>query len=174
MAELETNFDKTLEAFKEDLLTIRTNRPTPKLIEDIPVTYMEQPMSVKQLGSIGIEPPRTLLVNVWDQNAAAAISTAISAANLGLGISEQGKTVRVTLPELTGERKEELAKIVKSMAEDARIEMRVKREDVQKEIKLIKDEDDMFKAKDKLQKEVDEFNKNIDKIVEVKIAEIME
>ena len=174
MAQLEDNFQKIIDGFKEELLTIRTNRPTPKLIEDLPVTYMEQPMIVKQLGSIGIEPPRDLIVNVWDEKAASAISSGINAANLGVNVSEQGKSIRITLPELTGERKEELIKIIKSMAEDARIKMRVQRDDMQKEIKEIKDEDDMYKAKEDLQSQVDEFNKQIDEAVDQKTAEIME
>lgn len=174
MAQLDTNFQNIIDGFKEELLTIRTNRPTPKLIEDVPVVYMEQPMVVKQLGSIGIEPPRDLVVNVWDDKAASAISSGINAANLGVTVSEQGKSIRVTLPELTTERKEELVKVVKSMAEEARIKMRVQRDEMQKEIKDIKDEDDRFKAKDDLQEQVDEFNKQIDQAVEQKTAEVME
>ena len=172
--DLENDFGKILEDFKEELLTIRTNRPTPKLIEDVPVTYMEQKMTVKQLGSINIEPPRDLVINIWDENAVNAVNAGLVAANLGVNVSPQGKSVRVTLPELTQQRKEELIKIVKSMGEQARIKMRVRREDLQKEIKEIKDEDDMFKAKEDLQKQVDKFNKAIDEAVEIKSADILE
>jgi len=169
-----TDFDSLIEEFKGDLSGIRTNRPAPKLLEDIPVMYMEQKMLVKQLGSIGIEPPRDLVVNVWDQTAAGAIAKAIQDSDLGVGVSEQGKTVRVKLPDLTEERKQELGKLVKSMAEEIRIKMRRLRDDAQKDIKEEKDEDEVFRGKEALQKLVDEFNKNIDELVDIKTKEILE
>ena len=169
-----TKFDAILEYFKGEISGIRTNRPTPKLIEDIQVEYFEQKMPVKQLGSIGVEPPRDLVVNVWDENAVGSVQNAIEAENLGVNVAQQGKIVRVKLPELTQERKEELTKIVKSMAEESRIKMRQERDDIQKEIKEIKDEDDQFRAKEKLQELVDEFNKEIEQITDRKNQEISE
>ncbi|MEX2054322.1 MAG: ribosome-recycling factor [Candidatus Colwellbacteria bacterium] len=170
----QSDFDSLVEEFKNDLSGVRTNRPTPKLIEDIPVIYMEQKMLVKQLGSIGIEPPRDLVINAWDQNATASIAKSIREADLGVGISEQGKTIRVSLPDLTEERKQDLIKIVKSMAEDVRIKMRRLRDDAQKEIKEDKDEDAVFKGKERLQGLVDKFNKQIDELVDKKTQEVLE
>ncbi|MDZ4231439.1 MAG: ribosome-recycling factor [Patescibacteria group bacterium] len=167
-------FDSLIEEFRGDLSSVRTNRPTPKLIEDIPVSYLDQKMLVKQLGSIGIEPPRDLVVNVWDQNAVASIAKGIREADLGVGVSEQGKTVRVTLPDLTEERKEELVKVVKGMAEEIRIKMRRLRDEAQKEVKEDKDEDAVFKGKERLQGLVDKFNQQIDELVDRKTKEVLE
>ncbi len=169
-----SNFDKLLEEFKGELAGIRTNRPTPKLIEDIPVMYMDQKMSVKQLGSIGIEAPRNLVVNAWDQNAVAPIAKGIREADLGVGVAEQGKSVRVSLPDLTEERKQELVKVAKSLAEEARIKMRRARDEVQKDIKEEKDEDIVFKNKERLQELVDGFNRQIDELIDKKTQEILE
>lgn len=167
-------FEKVLDYFKEEITGIRTNRPTPKLIEDIQVDYFEQKMPIKQLGSITVEAPRDLLVSVWDENAVSSVQNAIEAANLGVNVSQQGKIVRAKLPDLTEERKTELVKIVKSMAEESRIKMRQERDEINKAIKEVKDEDDQFRAKEKLQELVDKFNSQVDEIVEKKNQEIFE
>lgn len=172
LEELQQKFDKLINELKEELATIRTNRPTPKLIEDIPVNYMEQPMVIKQLGSIAGELPRNLIVTPWDKESVSAIAKGIEDAKLGVTSSVQGSTVRVTLPELTDERREELSKIVKKIAEDIRIRMRVLRDDVHKKVNAEADEDTKFRNKEKLQKSVDAFNESVDKFVENKIFEL--
>ncbi len=167
-------FDSLTAAFREELLGIRTNRPTPKLLENIEVSYLGQTMPLKHLASIGIEPPRDLVVNVWDQNAIKSSVLAIDEAKLGVNVSEQGKSIRVKLPELTGERKQELIKVIKGMAENIRIKMRNERDEVQKAIKEDKDEDAVFKNKERLQGLVDAFNKEIDSLTNQKTGEILE
>lgn len=167
-------FDTLLNSFKEELSGVRTNRPTPKLLENIEVSYVGQNMPIKHLASIGIEPPRDLVVNVWDQNATSAVAKAINDSKLGVSVSEQGKLIRVKLPELTQERKEELSKLIKSMAEAVRIKMRNERDDAQKIIKEEKDEDIVFKNKERLQGLVDAFNKQVEELTDKKIGEIME
>ena len=167
-------FNALIEKFKDELTAIRTNRPSAKLIEDVRVNYMDQNMSVKQVGSISIEQPRDLLVSVWDENAIKSVAGGLEAANLGFGVSVQGKVIRVSLPELTGERKEELIKVVKSTAEDTRIKMRTLRDEFNKITKSLKDEDDKFRGKEELQKIVDQFNETIDQLVESKSREILE
>ncbi|OGY57047.1 MAG: hypothetical protein A2Y84_02250 [Candidatus Colwellbacteria bacterium RBG_13_48_8] len=172
--EIKKKFGHLLEKFKDDLHSVRTNRPTPKLIENISVDYLGQLLPIKQLGSIGTDLPRDLVVSVWDQNTAASVASAIEGANLGLRASCQGKIVRATLPDLTQERKQELAKLIKSMAEEERIKMRVERDEALKIIKELKDEDDCFRAKGELQKMVDEFNHDVDATLESKNKEIFE
>ncbi|PIR98469.1 MAG: ribosome recycling factor [Candidatus Colwellbacteria bacterium CG10_big_fil_rev_8_21_14_0_10_41_28] len=167
-------FKSVIESLKAEFTNIRTNRPNPKMIEDIEVEYMERPTPIKHIGSIGVEPPRSLLVNVWDESAAKGVASGIEKASLGFGVSVQGKTIRVNLPELTQERKDELMKIVKKTAEEFKIRMRTQREDIRKAIKEIKDEDDRFKAEAKLQDIVDGFNKEVDQLVDSKEKEIME
>jgi ribosome recycling factor len=172
--QISKRFDFVLENLKEEMMSIRTNRPSPKLVEDVKVNYMGQVVSVKQLGSISVEPPRDLIINVWDQSAISNIVNAIEAANLGVGTSNQGKQVRVSLPQMTEERKQELIKMIKSMSEDGRIKMRVERDEAVKNIKELKDEDDRFRAKEKLQILVDTFNSGIDDLVEKKTKDILE
>src|SRR3989344_2194619 len=167
-------FNSLAAAFREELSGVRTNRPTPKLLENVDVSYLGQTMPIKHLGSISVEPPRDLVVSVWDQNATASISKAINEAKLGVSVSEQGKMIRVKLPELTQERKQELTKIVKGMSEDIRIRMRNERDEIQKVIKEDKDEDVVFKNKERLQGLVDAFNKEVEDLTARKAAEIME
>src|SRR3989344_6244409 len=167
-------FNSLAASFKEELSGVRTNRPTPKLLENVDVSYLGQTMPIKHLASINVEPPRDLVVNVWDQNAVASVSKAISEAKLGgVSVSEQGKIVRVKLPDLTGERKQELIKVIKGMAEDIRIKMRNERDEAQKAIKEDKDEDVVFKNKERLQGLVDAFNKEIDDLISRKTGEIL-
>ena len=167
-------FNALAATFKEELSGVRTNRPTPKLLENINVDYLGGMTPIKHLASIGVEPPRDLVVNAWDQNATSSISKAINEAKLGVSVSEQGKTIRVKLPELTEERKQELIKFVKGTAEDIRIKMRNERDEAQKVIKENKDEDIVFKGKEHLQKLVDAFNKEIEDLTAKKTGEILE
>ncbi|PIR97798.1 MAG: ribosome recycling factor [Candidatus Colwellbacteria bacterium CG10_big_fil_rev_8_21_14_0_10_42_22] len=174
LKETKTKFDRILEVLKEEFNNIRTNRPSPKLIEDIKVNYMEQQIPIKQLGTINVEPPRDLIINMWDQNVISLTVNAIEGAGLGVNVSSQGKTIRVTLPVLTEERKKELIKLVKSTSEGSKIKMRLEREDAVKKGKGLKDEDERFRAKEKLQELVDEFNKRVDELVDKKTTDILE
>jgi ribosome recycling factor len=171
--EAEQKFNKTLEWLAEELATIRTNRPTPKLIENIKVDYFGQEMPIKQVGTILVEAPRDLVVTAWDKNMIAIIAKAIEKENLGLSVAVQGNSVRVTLPELTVERREELRKIARTTAEEARIRMRQQREEYQKKIKEL-DEDEKFRGKEALQKKVDAFNQSVMELIEKKDKEINE
>lgn len=164
--------DTFFSSFKEELAVLRTNRPTPKLIENVPVSYLGQELQVKQLGGITVELPRDLVVTLWDKGVIASVSKAIESANLGVGVSTYENTVRVKLPELTNERRQELIKLVKSVAEEIRIKMRVERDTVHKKINEELDQDKKFKLKEELQKKVDKFNATVDELVANKIKEI--
>ena len=172
--QIKEKFNALVGTFKEELSGIRTNRPTPKLIENIEVDYLGQMTPIKHIGSIGVELPRDLVVSVWDQGAASNVSKAINEAKLGVNVSEQGKIIRVQLPELTEERKQELIKVIKVMAENVRIKMRNERDEAQKTIKEDKDEDVVFKGKERLQGLVDTFNKEIEDLTARKTKEILE
>jgi len=172
LEQLEETFERLTEKFKEELSTIRTNRPTPKLIEDINADYLEQLIPIKQLGSIAVELPRNLLVTPWNRDSIQSISKGIEDARLGVTVSVQGNIVRVTLPELTDERREELSRIVKKITEDTRIKMRVMRDDVNKKINAESDKNTKFNNKEKLQKSVDSFNDKIEELVNAKLREL--
>ncbi len=161
----------------EDLKMIRSNRPSVEIIENIRVNIYEQNMTIQQLGSISIQPPRDILISVWDRAAVGAVSKAIEEAKIGLSVSTDGNVIRASLPVLTDERKAELSKLVKKTIEEARIRVRGERDEVMKKIKKAEDdkelsEDVAFKAKEKAQKLVEEENKKIEGMMEGKIREI--
>lgn len=173
LQELKEKFDGILVWLREEFSGIRTNRPTAKLIENVKVEYFGQEMPLRQVGSITVEPPRDLIVSTWDKNGLQATAKALEVANLGVAVTVQGTIIRVSLPALTGERREELKRIVKNTAEEARIRMRVQRDDIQKKMKDL-DEDEKFRSKDKMQKMVDEFNATVQDLVDKKNKEIEE
>lgn len=172
LKEAEKEFNRFLDSFKEELAIFRTNRPTTKLVENIKVDYFGQFLPVKQLGSLSIELPFDIVVAVWDKNAAAPVAKAVKDANLGLDVSDQGNIVRVKLPSLTAERRDELAKIIKLTAENTRIKMRIERDAVNKKVNEELDKDAKFRMKEGLQKLVNKFNEVVDKLVGDKLKEI--
>lgn len=172
LTNLSAKFDALIGELKEELSAIRTNRPTPRLIEDIPVQYGEQTLLIKQVGSIMAEAPRNLIVTPWDKESLNNIVKAIEEAKLGLTPSVSGAVVRVTLPQLTDERRQELMKTVKGISEEIRIKMRISRDEVNKLINQDPDDDGKFRNKEKLQKLVDSFNAKVDELTDAKIKEI--
>lgn len=172
LKELEQKFSSLILKFKDDLSSVRTNRPTPKLVDSIKAEYAGQFLAINQLGSIGVEPPRSIIITPWSTDSAPSIVKAIEMANIGVGAAQQGNIVRVTLPELTEERRQELIKLTRKMAEETRIKMRIERDEINKIVNREPDKDQKFRAKENLQKLVDKFNEEIDSAVESKIAEI--
>lgn len=164
---------------KTDILAIRGNRPSPEAIQNIMLSLYDQTMSIRELGSLSVLPPRTIQITVWDKNAVNPVMKAIEAAHLGLTATNDGTTIRATLSPLGDERREELTKLIKKTAEAARIQIRSRRDDA---IKRVKDgeaakeltKDDAFRCKEKIQKVVDAANNDIEKMVEEKFAELGE
>ena len=176
--ELEKNLKTAAEGLRTELSGIRTNRPSPKLVENIKVEYMEQQLTVKQLGSISIVPPREIDISAWDKAAVGPISKAIETSGLGLTANTDGNLIRINLPTLTDERRQELTKLIKSLTEQVKIKVRNLREDVNKKIesgfkeKKIS-EDEKFRKKQEIQKIIDEINKKIEDTGAAKEKEIM-
>ena len=108
----------TAQHFKEEVGGIRSNRPTPKLVEDIKVDYLDQQLPIKQLASISIVPPREIQISAWDVQAAPLIGKAIEAANIGVTANVQGNIIRINLPPLSEERRAELIMLIKNIAEE--------------------------------------------------------
>ena len=177
--ELEEKLKKVGESFKNELSGLRTNRPSPKLIEDIAVDYSGTRMTVKQLGSITIAPPRDLIVSVWDASALPMVAKGIEAANLGVSVAVQGTIVRVTLPAMTGERRAGIEKLAKKVSEEHRIRIRASRDEEMKKIeraekeKLIS-ENEKFALRKKAQEAVDKANKDVEAHLAAKVREIYE
>ena len=165
--------------FKQDLGGIRGNRPSPEMLQDVRVNVYDQNLSIRELGSLSVLPPRTIQITLWDKDAVPAVMKAIEGGHLGLTVSNDGLNIRATLSPLGNERREEMMKLVRKTSETARIEIRQRREDA---VKRLKDaearkeatEDDAFRAKDKIQKSVDKANKDVEAMMDAKIGELGE
>ncbi|OGY63823.1 MAG: hypothetical protein A3J53_00715 [Candidatus Harrisonbacteria bacterium RIFCSPHIGHO2_02_FULL_40_20] len=177
--ELEQKLKAIVDSFKQELFGIRANRPSAKLVEDIRVDYTGQSLMIKQLGSISIVPPKEIDINVWDSSAVASVAKALESSKLGLSANIDGNLIRINLPSLTQERRDELAKLVKSIAEQNRIKIRAGRDDANKKIEQIFkekkiSEDQKFKDRKKIQEAVDKVNNGIEALLADKIKEINE
>ncbi|MFA6495003.1 MAG: ribosome-recycling factor [Candidatus Paceibacterota bacterium] len=176
--ELQGHLDIIRQMLKDEVAAVRGSRPTPALVEDIMVEYYGQKMPIKQMGSIGVVPPREIQVSVWDQSAASLVAKAISD-KLNVQAAPDGSIIHVNLPSLTQDRKDELIKMVRAKIEDARIKSRTMRDEIKKKIADKEKaaeltEDDKFELGEFMQKAVDAFNKDLDAVLEKKIAEINE
>ena len=172
LKQLDQQLNNIVNKFKEELSGIRTNRPSTKMVEDIKVNYFEQWMTVKQLCSLSVIPPREIILNVWDKSAVSAVAKAIEGVHLGLSISVDGNLVRINLPPLSEERRKELIKTVKAMGEKEKINIRLTRDEVNKKVKSSPDEDLKRFLQKKIQESVDKTNKNIDDLLQGKVREI--
>ena len=171
-------FDKVIEHFKGEASSIRTGRAVSSLVDEIFVEHYGGKYQIKELATISIPEPKTILIQPWDKSAIDSIIKAIKNSNLGLNPISDGQGVRLVMPALTEERRKEFIKLLKQKAEDAHIAVRRIRgeiwDDVQeKEKSHIISENEKFKAKDDLQKIVDEYNHKIGEIEKKKEEELM-
>src|SRR3989344_1361369 len=179
LKEFDAAFRGVVQKFQEEPRSIRGNRPSVDMVENITVSVYDQVLSIKQLGSLSVLPPRGIHISLWDKTSVAPAVKAIEDAKIGLSVSNDGNNIIATLSPLHDERRDELAKLVKKTSEGARIQVRTRRDDVMKTIKeaeaeKLMSEDEAFRAKEKVQKQVDEANKNIEAAVDAKIAELGE
>jgi ribosome recycling factor len=149
------------------------------MVQDIRVNLYDQSLTIKELGSISVVPPRTIQITVWDEGAIAAVVKAIDGASVGLTASNDGNTIRASLSSLGDERREEMTKLVKKTAEAIRIQIRSHRDDAMKRLKGAETgkeitEDDAFRGKENIQKAVDRANGDVEAMVGAKIAELGE
>lgn len=163
---------------KGQLSGVRGGRPTTKLVEDVTVDYAGATLLVRQLGSVSVAPPRDIYISVWDHGAAGAVATAIEAA-IKATARVDGGVVKVSLPPLSEERRNELVKIVKRETEEAKIKVRAVRDEVLKNVKQEFDEkkigeDERFRLKEQIQKRIDAVNADIESALELKIRELHE
>lgn len=170
--------EKTKDVLRADLMAIRAGRANPQLLDRITVDYYGTPTPLKSVANISAPEPRVLQINPWDAKMVKDISKAILASDLGLTPSNDGKVIRLMLPELTEERRKELTKLVRKTAEDAKVASRNIRRDAMEQFKKLKKdgeitEDDQRKAEDEMQKVTDAAIKDIDKIAADKEKEIM-
>ena len=171
--------ENLINQFKEEIKSIRSQRPHPGLVEDLPVDYYGQKTKIKSIATISIKMPNQIVIHLWDKNALKAVEEAIKNSELNLTPQIEGTTIYLNLPPLTEERKNELVKFLASKKENFRIRFRQEREEILRKIKNQKEEgeiseDEFFKLKDEIQEIVDDFNEKIEKIFEQKEKEIRE
>ncbi len=176
--DVEQHIVHALEHFRHELSSVRTGRATPSLIETIKAEYYGAQTELRELGSIQAPEPMMLVMQVWDATAVGAIEKALRQSSLSINPAVEGQTIRIPFPSLTTERREELAKLVKQKAEEAKIRIRSIREDVLKKIRQQEHEgalsEDQAEAERKeLQKHIDAAVQNIREDDERKQSEIM-
>lgn len=169
------NFEKTISYFKEALGKIRTGRASTAIVDNLTVDYYGAKSPLKQIASISVPEPRTIVISPWDKDNLVAIEKAIKESDLNLNTFNDGQIIRINIPALTEERRKEFVKLLNNEAEEARVAIRKCREDVWDKIQsLTIGEDDKFQGKEKLQKVVDEYNGVIEEIRKKKEADIMQ
>ena len=168
MNNLEEKSLKTISVLKEDLNTVRAGRANPALLDKIMVNYYGMPTPLKNISNISVPDPRTLMISPFDPKSVNEIEKAINMANIGINPSNDGKCIRLVIPQVTEERRKELTKTVKKMGEEAKVAIRNLRRDANEKLKkLEKDheitEDDLKKALDDVQKSVEKTENAIDR-----------
>jgi len=177
--ELEKEMDRTVAALRKDLAKLRTGRASTALLEDVVVDYYGNPVPLHQLANLTAPEPRLLVIQPYDPGAMANIEKAIFKAGLGLTPSNDGKLIRIPIPDLTEERRRELVKHIKKMAEEFRVSLRNHRRlalEKLKEMEKKKEitEDNLKHGQERVQKVTDNFIARIDQVLKAKEKEIME
>jgi len=175
----ERRMSSAIQSLEDDLAGIRTGRANPALVEKLSVEYYGSPVPLIQLANITVPEPRQLLIKPFDAGSVKDIDRAIQASDLGLTPINDGKVIRLNLPMLTEERRQELTKFTHARAEDARVAVRNVRRDAIKDLREFEEEkliseDDLENAEEKVQGITDKFNEEIAKVAEEKEKEIME
>ncbi|MST04366.1 MAG: ribosome recycling factor [Candidatus Pacebacteria bacterium] len=177
--EFDINLKNTVVALQTEIGGVRSNRPTTSLVENIEVLYMDGKFPVKQLGSITIQPPRDIIVSPWDVGSLPAVAKAIENSPLKMSPQIEGNIIRLKIPAISEERRDELVKFVRQISEKTRIRIRSLRDDANKrvegELKLKTiTEDQKFKMRENIQKSVDRVNMEVEKIISLKEKELLE
>lgn len=173
----EQKMKKTLEATQREFSTIRTGRASAALVESVRVDYYGAITPLRQLAAISTPDARTIMIQPWDKNSLGEVEKAILKSEVGITPTNDGKVIRLTVPPLTQERRAELDKVLKKIAEDGRISVRTARHSaIEHAKKLEKDktatEDERFKAQEDIQKLTDKYIKDIDTALAGKEKEI--
>ncbi|MCG8514278.1 MAG: ribosome recycling factor [Halanaerobiales bacterium] len=178
-SEAESKMKKTVVATKDDFDTVRTGRARPSLVENILVDYYGTQTPIQQMAKVVTPEPRLLVIEPWDKTIIGEIERAILKENLGLTPNNDGKVIRINIPQLTEERRKELVKVVRDKAEKGRIAIRSIRHEANDHLKSMEksseiSEDNYHRALDNIQELTDQYIKKIDRLLEEKTAEVME
>ena len=175
----EERMGKSVEHAKTEFNTVRTGRASTSLLDRIEIDYYGTPTPLKQLATINVPEPRMLTIQPFDPGSMRAIEKAIQESDLGLMPSNDGKIIRLPIPQLTEERRKELVKVVRGLAEGHRVAVREIRRDAIKHLKDLVDggevgADEEHRGEDRVQKLTDDHTKQIDELLRHKEAEVME
>ncbi|MDI6709151.1 MAG: ribosome recycling factor [Thermoanaerobacterales bacterium] len=175
----EGNMKKTIDVVRKDFASLRAGRATPALLDKILVDYYGTPTPINQLASISVPEPRMLVVQPWDKGAIGEVERAIMKSDLGINPVNDGNVIRLKIPELTQERRQELVKVVRKRAEEGRVAVRNIRRETIEQLKArqkegVISEDDLRRHQDEVQKLTDRYIKEIDGLVAAKEKEITE
>lgn len=179
LKDVEGRMKKTVEVFRKELATVRTGRASPALLDRVEADYYGTPTPIKQMANISVPEPRLLVIQPWDKQSVGAIEKAILKSDLGITPQVSGTVIRLVIPPLTKERRQDLVKIVRKKAEEERVAIRnIRREgnemirDLEKEKEI--SEDQSAQALEEIQKLTDKYISEIDAVLGSKEKEIME
>ncbi|OMF82113.1 ribosome recycling factor [Paenibacillus peoriae] len=174
----EERMQKAIQALQRDLASLRAGRATPALLDRVQVEYYGAMTPVNQLANVNTPDSRTLMIQPWDKSSLADIERAIQKSDLGLTPSNDGNTIRLSIPALTEERRTDLVKLTKKNGEEAKVAIRNIRRDANDDIKKMEksdiSEDESRKYQEDIQKTTDKFIAEVDKVLAAKEKEIME
>jgi ribosome recycling factor len=179
LASMKSHMEKTLDALRKEYQKVRTGRATTALLEDIKVNYYDTLTPINQLAAIAVPEARVLTIQPWEPKLIAPIEKAILNANIGLTPTNDGKLIRLGVPPLTEDRRKEIVKQLKKLAEDAKIALRnIRRDAIDSLKKLEKDkkisEDDLKRSEKDVQDVTNAYVAKVDEVVAAKEKEVME
>lgn len=179
ISEADDKMKKAIEVLRKDYSSMRAGRATPALLDKIMVNYYGTPTPINQMAKVSVPEPRMLVIQPWDKTVISAIEKAILKSDLGLTPNNDGNIIRLAIPQLTQERRNELVKVAKKKAEESRVAIRNIRRDANEHLKVLEkekqiSEDDVKRAQEEVQKITDKHIKDVDQVLEHKEQEIME
>jgi ribosome recycling factor len=179
LREAEGKMKKSAESLRHHLATIRTGRASPALVEHLPVDAYDSSMPLNQLAGISVPEARLIVIQPYDASTMRAIEKAIQNSELGINPSNDGRVIRLVIPQLTEERRRDLTRLVRSRVEESKVALRnIRRESLddlrQFEQEKLISEDDLRRGQEKLQELTDRFTRDLDQIGAAKEAEVME
>ncbi|TCS82973.1 ribosome recycling factor [Tepidibacillus fermentans] len=176
---VDEKMSKAIVSLKKDLASVRAGRANPSLLDKVHVEYYGTSTPINQLANISAPDPRTLVIQPWDKSVIGEIEKAILKSDLGLTPTNDGIVIRITIPQLTEERRKDLVKVVKKMGEESKVAIRNIRRDGNDDLKKLEkngdiSEDELRRTQEEIQKLTDKYIAEVDTIVSVKEKEIME
>jgi ribosome recycling factor len=175
----ESKMQGAIESLKKDLGVIRTGRASLAIFDGITVDYYGTQTLLNQVATLNVPDSRTIMIQPWEQKMLPEIEKAIMKSDLGLTPANDGKVIRINIPQLTEERRKELVKLVKKRAEEAKVAVRNVRREGNEALKALEknkkmSEDELKKSLDRVQKSTDTFVEKVEEVLEKKETEIME